>query len=42
MNAPDMDEEEMQCLYNYVDEIPLSRLKKNITRDFSDGGKNFS
>ena len=32
-----MDEEEMQILYNWVDEIPLSRPKRNIARDFSDG-----
>lgn len=29
----------MQLVYNWVDEIPLSRPKKNITRDFSDGGR---
>ena len=33
-----MDEEELQLIYNWVDEIPLSRPKKNIARDFSDGG----
>jgi hypothetical protein len=49
-----LSEEEIQKLYNWVDEIPLSRLhilnlhrdlrfilqrpKKNINRDFSDGG----
>ena len=32
-------EEEMQEVYNWVDEIPLSRPKKNIARDFSDCGK---
>lgn len=26
-------------IYNWVDEIPLSRPKRNIARDFSDGGK---
>jgi len=26
----------MQEVYNWVDEIPLSRPKKNIARDFSD------
>jgi hypothetical protein len=30
----------MQGIYNWVDEIPLSRPKRNIARDFSDGGKN--
>ena len=28
----------MQKIYNWVDEIPLSRPKRNIARDFSDGG----
>ena len=40
MEAKALDEDEMQTIYNWVDEIPLSRPKKNITRDFSDGGKN--
>ncbi len=35
---PQLDEEEMQSIYNWVDEIPLSRPKRNIARDFSDGG----
>lgn len=34
-----ISEEEMQEVYNWVDEIPLSRPKKNIARDFSDAGK---
>lgn len=38
MDAPLLNEEEMQIVYNWVDEIPLSRPKKSITRDFSDGG----
>lgn len=38
---PQLDEEEMQMIYNWVDEIPLSRPKRNIARDFSDGGKLF-
>ena len=32
-----MSEEELQALYAWIDEIPLSRQKKNINRDFSDG-----
>ncbi|KAF4673394.1 sperm flagellar 1 [Perkinsus chesapeaki] len=28
---------EIQKLYNWVDEIPLSRPKRNISRDFADG-----
>ena len=29
--------EELQSLYQWVDTIPLSRAKRNIARDFSDG-----
>ncbi|EGD79056.1 sporangia induced sperm flagellar protein [Salpingoeca rosetta] len=32
-----MDETELQHLYAWIDEVPLSRPKKNIARDFSDG-----
>ncbi|XP_069833247.1 sperm flagellar protein 1 [Dendropsophus ebraccatus] len=32
-----MDEQNLQDLYAWVDRIPLSRPKKNICRDFSDG-----
>lgn len=42
VDIPQLDEEEMQMIYNWVDEIPLSRPKRNIARDFSDGGKNHS
>ncbi len=38
METPKLTEEEMQLIYNWVDEIPLSRPKRNIARDFSDGG----
>ena len=34
----DMDEEDLEDLYNWVDEVPLTRPKKNIARDFADGG----
>ena len=34
----DIDEELLEDLYHWVDEIPLSRPKKDIRRDFSDGG----
>ena len=37
MQAPNLDEEELEHLYNWIDEIPFSRAKKNIARDFSDG-----
>lgn len=32
-----LSEEELQLLYTWVDDIPLSRPKRNIARDFSDG-----
>ena len=32
-----LTEDELNEVYNWVDEIPLSRPKKNISRDFSDG-----
>jgi CAMSAP CH domain. len=37
MQAPPLSEEELNAIYNWVDEIPLSRPKKNIARDFADG-----
>ena len=33
----DLTEEDLQLIYNWVDEIPLSRPKRSIARDFSDG-----
>uniref|UniRef100_A0A3Q3FFH0 Sperm flagellar 1 n=1 Tax=Labrus bergylta TaxID=56723 RepID=A0A3Q3FFH0_9LABR len=37
-NGPkELTEEELQDLYAWIDKIPLSRPKRNITRDFSDG-----
>ncbi|KAH9524887.1 Sperm flagellar protein 1 [Bulinus truncatus] len=33
----DLDEAELEDLYSWVDKIPLSRPKRNIARDFSDG-----
>lgn len=35
----ELSEETLQDLYAWIDKIPLSRPKRNITRDFSDGGK---
>ncbi|KAE8628687.1 hypothetical protein XENTR_v10000173 [Xenopus tropicalis] len=35
--AVEFDEETLQELYSWVDRIPLSRPKRNIARDFSDG-----
>ena len=34
-----LDEDALQQIYTWIDEVPLSRPKKNIARDFSDGGK---
>ena len=34
----DLDDETLQTIYTWVDEVPLSRPKRNINRDFSDGG----
>uniref|UniRef100_A0A3Q3WJF8 Calponin-homology (CH) domain-containing protein n=1 Tax=Mola mola TaxID=94237 RepID=A0A3Q3WJF8_MOLML len=33
----ELNEEELQDLYAWIDNIPLSRPKRHITRDFSDG-----
>ncbi|KAM9848062.1 sperm flagellar protein 1 [Aulostomus maculatus] len=33
----ELSEEELQDLYAWIDQIPLSRTKRHITRDFSDG-----
>ena len=33
----EITEEELQIIYNWVDSIQLSRPKRNISRDFSDG-----
>lgn len=35
--AGDFSEDEIQDLYAWVDTVPLSRPKRNIARDFSDG-----
>jgi hypothetical protein len=32
------DDAEVENLYHWIDRIPLSRPKKNIVKDFSDGG----
>jgi predicted RNase H-like nuclease (RuvC/YqgF family) len=33
----DMNEDELMVIYEWIDSIPLSKQKKNIARDFSDG-----
>jgi hypothetical protein len=35
--APLASEEDVQRVYNWIDEIPLSRPKRSISRDFADG-----
>ncbi|XP_077991986.1 sperm flagellar protein 1-like [Glandiceps talaboti] len=37
VNMTEIEEEQLQDLFAWIDEIPLSRPKKNITRDFADG-----
>ena len=34
----ELSETDLQSLYAWIDEVPLSRPKKSIARDFSDGG----
>jgi hypothetical protein len=34
----ELDEQLLQDLYAWVDQVPLSRPKRKIERDFSDGG----
>ena len=36
------DSKALEKLYFWVDEIPLSRPKRNMARDFADGGKKCS
>ena len=35
--APLPSEDIVQALYNWIDQIPFSRPKRNISRDFADG-----
>jgi hypothetical protein len=37
-SSADYEDAELEELYSWVDSIPLSRPKRNIARDFSDGG----
>lgn len=37
MAANDLTDEQLRAIYAWIDAIPLSRPKKNIARDFSDG-----
>jgi len=36
--AAEMEERLLEQLYTWIDNIPLSRPKKDLKRDFSDGG----
>ena len=38
-HVQELDEKRLERLYGWVDDIPLSRTKKNLARDFSDGGE---
>ena len=33
-----LDTDTLNSIYDWVDQVPLSRPKKNIARDFSDAG----
>lgn len=37
----ELDEQLLQDLYAWIDQVPLSRSKRRIERDFSDGGFHF-
>ena len=37
--ADELSDEDLQTVYCWVDSIQLSRPKRNISRDFADGGK---
>ena len=37
MATPELNDEQLRALYAWIDAIPLSRPKKNMARDFSDG-----
>jgi hypothetical protein len=34
----ELDDQLLQELYAWIDQVPLSRSKRRIERDFSDGG----
>ena len=36
--AAELDERILEQLYTWIDSIPLTRPKKDLKRDFSDGG----
>jgi hypothetical protein len=38
-NTSDENDKEIEQIYEWIDSIPLSRVKKNMARDFCDGGK---
>jgi hypothetical protein len=39
MQGAEVSEEFLEDLYTWIDEVPLSRPKKDMKRDFSDGGR---
>jgi len=34
----EIDQQVLEDLYSWIDQVPLSRPKKDLKRDFSDGG----
>lgn len=34
---PELSDDDLQKLYSWIDQIPLTRKKKSVSRDFSDG-----
>jgi hypothetical protein len=34
----EVEHKQLQAIYRWIDKIPLSRPKRNIARDFADGG----
>jgi phage baseplate assembly protein gpV len=39
MNDNENEDNILSQIYHWVDSFPLSKPKKNLARDFSDGGK---
>lgn len=37
MSTTELDDEQLRAIYAWIDAIPLSRPKRNMARDFSDG-----
>lgn len=37
--SEELEDQILEDLYSWLDQIPLSREKKSVRRDFADGGK---